>query len=289
MGSDALPPNQARGPNPEDSTVLARAYALHFGDRWLNDGLTIAAGDANEADLLERSRIQLTPVTCGRSEDTFNGVIAPTGPKAFIVNISGPVRGVRSYMGANSGNLTSATDFFYPDRVDTVGDLRVHTIPGVMTFEDLTTNLAGMRYSDDLAPDPVPVDGVPDVLPAGTPSWQLVSGPQGSLVTVRGLETTIPDLVTDRWYLDDASPEPVPCTGDAVAWGQHGVRVFGPLPCTDPRHYGIRANCPVRAGQPTVDTFRFTRVRYFRPPGLSSGDAAGFAERARVPPLVTAS
>jgi hypothetical protein len=156
-----------------------------------------------------------------------------------------------------------------------------------MTFEDLTTDMTGLRYSDDLAPGGVPIDGVPDALPAGTPRWQLVSGAQGSLLTVRGLETTIPDLVTDRWYLDDASPEVPPCTGDAAAWGQHGVRVFGPLPCTDPRYYGITVNCPVRAGQETVDTFRFSRVRYFRPPGLSAADAEGFAQRALVPAVVT--
>jgi hypothetical protein len=288
MGSDALPPNDVSGPNPENSTAVGRTYELHFGDRWLNDGLVIRAGNSAGADVLERSRVQLTPETCGRSEDTFNGVIAPRGPKAFIANISGPVRGVRSYMGANSGNLTSATDFFYPDRVDTVGDLRVHTVPGVMTFEDLATGMAGMRYSDDLAPGGVPIDGVPDSLPAGTPRWQMVSGPQGSLVTVREVDTSIPGLVTGRWHLDDASPELSPCTGDAAAWGQHGVRIFGPLPCTDPRYYGIRTNCPVREGQPTVATLRFSRIRYFRPPGVSPAEAAGFATRALEAPLVTA-
>jgi len=289
MGDSALAPNQLAGPNPEHSTVVAPAYTQSFADRWLNDGVTIKTGDSDGTDILERSRIQTVPDQCGRSEDTFNGAASFSrgGPKAFIVNISGPVRGVRSYMGANSGNLTGATDLFYPWRVDTVSDLRVHTIGGAMAFEDLTTSMTGMRYSDALVPEGVAIDGVPDVLPPGVPAWQMASGPQGSLVTVSTLQTTIPDLAVERWYVDDASPPDPPCTGDAVAWGQHGSRVVGPLPCTDPRFYGIRANCPTRADQPTVDTFRGIRVRYFQAPGLSPDDATKLQVRATTPIVVT--
>jgi hypothetical protein len=282
MGDNALAPNTGAGPNPEHSTVVAPSYTQGFADRWLNSDLTIKTKGSNRADILERSRIQTVPGECGRSEDTFNGAASFSrgGPKAFITNISGPVRGVRSYIGANSGNLTAGTDFFYPRRVDTIFDLRVHTIGGVMNFDDLTTGLNGMRYSDALAPDGVTIDGAPDTLPAGLPAWQMVSGPQGSLVTVRTVNTTIPGLPFDRWYLDDTTPSDVPCTGDAVAWGQHGAGAVGPLPCTDPRFYGIRSNCPARAGQPTVDVLQGSRVRYFRAPGLGADDAGAPSERA---------
>jgi hypothetical protein len=285
MGNDAIPPNDLGGPNPETSSVVAPSYTQTFGDRWLNDGLVVKVGEAQRTGILERSRIQTVPDECGRSEDTFNGAASFSrgGPKAFIVNINGPVRGVRSYIGANSGTLTAATDYFYPHRVDTVFDLRVHTIGGAMNFEDLTTGLAGMRYFDSIARGGVPVDGEPDVLPGGVPTWQMVSGPQGSLVTTHSVETTIPDLEVERWYLDDTTPPDVPCTGDAVAWGQHGLRVVGPLPCTDPRNYGIRANCPVRAGQPIVDTLQGTRVRYFREPGFAPDKADALSRRASTP------
>jgi hypothetical protein len=287
MGPDALAPNDVAGPNPEHTTVTTPGYTLTFGDRWLNDGMTSRVGSSNGTDVLERARIQLVPGECGRSEDTFNGVVAPRGPKGFIANISGPVRGIRSYMGANSGNTTSATDYFYPRRFETVGDLRVHTIPGVMTFDDLTTGISGMRYSDDLLPDGVPIDGVPESLPPGLPAWAMVSGPQGSFVTVGDVETTASGLGYERWYLDDADPAARPCTGDAAAWGQHGSRVIGVVPCTDPRNYGRTVNCPAVPGQPDVDTLRWHRVRYFEPPGIGPARAATLAALTRTPLQVT--
>jgi hypothetical protein len=281
MGANALVPNDLDGPNPEHSTVSAPGYTLTFGDRWLHDGMASRAVDAGGADVLERARVQLVPGECGRSEDSFNGVVARRGPKAFIANINGPVRAVRSYMGANSGNTTSATEFFYPRSSVTVGDLRVHTIPGVMVFDDMATGSTGMRYSDSVDRSGVPIDGVPDALAPGLPSWEMVSGPQGSFVTVGAVETTAPELTFDRWYLDDRAPVDRPCTGDGAAWGQHGVRVIGVVPCTDPRNYGHTANCPAVAGQPDVDTLRWRRTRYFEPPDISAARAEDLATQAR--------
>ena len=46
-------------------------------------------------------------------------------------NIGGPVRAIRSYIGANSYKWTVNTDIFYPDREDSVTELRGHAgLPG---------------------------------------------------------------------------------------------------------------------------------------------------------------
>ena len=63
-----------------------------------------------------------------RSEDTFNDAEG-----AFIANKSGPVRAIRSYIGANSGPLTVRQHVFYERREDITTYLRVHAIPGSWT------------------------------------------------------------------------------------------------------------------------------------------------------------
>ncbi len=146
MGSGALAPNNSILPNPEHSTVVTPSYTLSFGDRWLNNGLSITTPGATGANILERGRVQLVPGTCGRSEDTFDNVI-PSSPyeAGFIVNISGPVRAIRSSMGANSGQYTVSTDIYYPQREDSTVDLRVHVIPGAMVFNDFATGVTGLH------------------------------------------------------------------------------------------------------------------------------------------------
>jgi hypothetical protein len=285
MGSAALAPNNTTTPNPEHSTVVTPTYSLGFGDRWLNNGLDVTAGKvAAPTNLLERGRYQFAIGVCGRSEDTFDNVI-PSSPyeAAFIVNVSGPVRGIRSYMGANSGTYTAGTDVFYPQREDSWVDLRVHTIPGVMAFDDLTTGLSGLTYSDDTAPSGVPVDGVNDALPSGVPSWQMVSSAtHGSFVTVRSISTDVPSLSPSRYYLDQNPASPVPCTGDAAAWGQHGTQIAQTIACTDPTIYG-GGNCPTITGQSTANRLVSTRYRYFEPSNTSATTAARLRDHALNP------
>ncbi len=88
MGTASLAPNNTWDFNPEHSTVSTRAYTEHFGDRWLNDGLTVKFGSG--AQLLDRTHFYATG-GCGRSEDTFDGAANNPGEGAFILNLSGPV------------------------------------------------------------------------------------------------------------------------------------------------------------------------------------------------------
>src|SRR4051812_29365351 len=112
---------RADGPNPETSTITTAGYEIGFSDRWYYDSLAIKAGGAGGADILDGFKFGFAPTTCTRSEATFNDAEG-----AFVANLDGPVRAIRSYVGANSGPLTERTHYFYPDRHLIVTDLRVH-------------------------------------------------------------------------------------------------------------------------------------------------------------------
>lgn len=262
MGNASLAPNKAWGFNPEHSTVTTPVYAQTFSDRWLQDGLTINHAGTTSPDLLDRSMYNV-PLGCGRTEDTFDG--ADTGEGAFIVNISGPVRAIRSYLGANSFKWTSVSDVFYPGRQDTTIDLRGHAgMPGFGMADDFTTGLTGLTYSD-AANTALPIDGSPDTFTPITattggptaPSWQVVTGPQGSLFTSRSIDTSITGLVLSSTYVDQSPASPKPCTGDTSSWGRSGFQIMSPglsVPGTDPT---LAA---------TYDTFTSSRTRYFAGP-----------------------
>ena len=291
MGAASNPPNNVAAPNPEHSTVVAPTYSQTMGDRWLNDGLSMF-GNAN---ILERSRVQLVPSTCGRSEDTFDDVIGSTPYEgAFIVNISGPVRAIRSSIGANSGQYTVTTDLFYPQREDRTVDLRVHVIPGAMLFDDFVTGTTGLTYSDSNTPGGVPIDGHPDAVSTALATWQMVTkAGTGSLVTTSTVSTDIAGLAASTYYLDQQPASPTPCTGDNTAWGQDGQASTGPgggnLPCTDPTIYGSPGACPTVTGQTTANSLSVTRYRYFEKPGFTGDQAAALAAGTAHPEQTTVS
>jgi hypothetical protein len=277
MGTTSLAPNNVAGPNPESSFVVTPNYSQHFADRWLNDGLTITRTGSTGQNMLERSRVQVTNAGCSRTEDTFDDVVPSTPYEgAFIVNISGPVRAIRSHIGTNSGTYTTNTDIFYPGREDSSTELRVHPIPGVSVFDDLNVLATGMKYFDDLNTSGIAIDGIPDApTMSQAASWQMVSGAQGSLVTARSLQTDIAGLTVSTYYLDQ-NPA-TPCTGDGAAWGQNGTTVIGPggsLPCTDP------TLCTA------ANTLDSTRIRYFKRPMLPVSDAQNVRQQS-INPLQT--
>ena len=163
MGTSSRTPNNKRGPNPEHSTIVTPTYTQSYNDRWANDGLTIKSGSSSRVDLLDRSPYIVPNLACGRTEDTYDDVVMSSPYSgAFVANISGPVRAIRSHMGANSFTYIVTTDVFYPQREDTVIELRGHAgLPAFATYDDITTNLAGMRY-DDPANVGLSIDGVAD-------------------------------------------------------------------------------------------------------------------------------
>jgi len=257
------------GPNPENTTVTTPYYQHHFSDRWTSDSIKITAAGASGVDILDRHKSLFAPGNCGRSEDTFNDAEG-----AFIVNKNGPVRAIRSYIGANSGPSTQREHVFYDRREDVRTYLRVHAIPGVMDFFDYSPAASGMNYSNDLNPAGVTIDGVPETLGAtGAPVWEKVDGPQGSLTSVHSVATSFPTPTAVGYYLDDATPSVTQCTGDAFAYGSSGNRVTSNLPDTDP-------------SSGTTNTLVSTRTMFFDSPGQTAADAQLANDRV-VKPLVT--
>ncbi len=223
--------NLGAGPNPEDSTVTTAFYRHHFSDRWIDDALAITAPQAGGADILDRHKNLFAPGNCGRSENTFS-----SGAGAMIANKNGPVRAIRSYIGANSGVYTHREHLFYERRHDVTTYLRVHAIPGVMDFFDYAPAAAGMTYRNEFAPGGVTIDGVPDSPTPGPITWESVDGPQGSLGIVHTFSTDIA-LNWTSYYFDKQSPAggaETQCTGDASSYGSSGTRVTSSLPNTDP-------------------------------------------------------
>ena len=223
--------NTALGPNPELSVVTTPDYQLLFTDRWIRDALRITAGAATGTNILDRERFQIGPGQCARTEETF-----ANGEGAFFANVDGPLRAIRSFMGANSAPINQRDHILYATREDAIGYLRLHEFPMLgMNFMDYEPGATGMVYRNDLNPGGVPIDGVPETLVAGSPSWELIRGPHGSLITCLDIETDIvPEPSGPGFYLDDFTPSEVPCTGDPFEFGSSGPSITSPLPNTDP-------------------------------------------------------
>jgi len=282
------PPQDPAPPaNPENSRVTTSFYSERFADRWITDELRITAGAASGVDILDRNRLGVpfvsdqTTVVCPRSENTF-----AAGHGAFVANIDGPVRAIRDYLGANSGLYTQRRQVFYERREDLTTFLRLHPVDNnLVDLLDYDAAAIGMSYRNDLmgASPAVTIDGNPDSVPTGVLSWELVEGPQGSLVSAHRVDTDIPGYAGTSIYLDDSAPDQLPCTGDSQALGTSGPST--PLtgtPRTDPTPRGDLGN----AGLPGY-RLTSTRTHFYEPPGVSADAAERRSDEARTP-LVTA-
>ena len=246
------------GPNPENSTVSSPNYTVHFSDRWLKDQLRVKAGNATEVDILDRAKARLAAGNCGRSEDTFNDAEG-----AFIANKSGPVRAIRSYVGANSGPLVQREHLFYEGREDVRTFLRVHAVPGPLDYHDYSSAANGMTYKNNNNTGGLAIDGQPETPTGGAVNWESVDGPQGGLSMAHSVDSDIPGLAVGTYYLDDSTPGggvETQCTGDAQAFGNSGPDLLGNLPNTDPR-------------TSPSNRMNSTRTIYFEAPGQANGAA----------------
>jgi hypothetical protein len=245
----------ASGPNAEESSVATAYYARHFADRWIQDELRILAGGASGVDILDRHKALFAPGVCVRSEDTFS-----SGEGAFVINKSGPVRAIRSYVGANSGPRTQRQHLFYERREDMTTFLRVHAIPGILDFFDYSPAASGMTYRNAFNASGVLIDGVPDTINTTASDWELVAGAQGSLTMIGSTQTDFAVTNIQTYYLDDSTPPVTQCTGDAFAYGSSGLWLNQGIPNTDPAN-------------PPASTLTGTRIMYYDAPGLAVADA----------------
>ncbi len=263
--------NPSGGPaNTEDSTVTTPHYRLHLLSRWVTDGLRLPEGDIPSTDLLDGDKAQVA-YGCGRSELTFS-----RGGGGFIANKSGPVRAIRSYIGANSGTYTQQ-DITYYERSEVIRTyLRVH--PGINVidqFLDFSPGAAGMTYRTSADPVGVTIDGVPDPgMETGSAlgpelEWEQASGAQGSISTVSRVVTDIPTFTAGSYYQDDStSPATMQCGGyaDDQAWGASGPAISGVGVNTDPT-------------LGPANSLTGTRTVFFDPPFADAAAATAAAER----------
>lgn len=258
----------------EDSTIKGAAYTRHFVARWMTDELQITAGDATGVDILDLHQSRFGPTSCGRHVLTYS-----TAEGAFVANIDGPVRAIRSYLGANSGPLTQRDHLFYDHREDIVTQLRVHaTSQGIMDLMDYSEAAAGMTYYNDLNPEGLTIDGVPDTAnEAGVPQWEMVTGAQGSLVMTGILDASFDTDIARFFWADDATPSFPQCdtstalaAPDDKAFGMSGVWLDGALPDTDPKN-GSSAHTLTR------------RILYYQAPNLALDAALGLVAGAQQP------
>ena len=264
--------------NPENSTITSPNYTYHFGDRWQEDQMKINVGGATNVDILDRHKAMFSPGSCIRTEDTFDGYV-DTSPieGAFVANKSGPVRAIRSYVGANSGPLTQRDHIFYARRQDIRTALRVHSIASIYDFFDYSPAASGMTYDNDLNLGGTTIDGVQETLATGPIQWQMVTGAQGTVVQSGSTSTNIPGLAYTSYYYDQAPAAVHQCTGDTSSYGSSGVFVAPPapgIPCTDP---GM--NCP--------NYINTTSVMYYEAPGASVASAQALDGDAKSPLVFT--
>lgn len=235
-GGSGTPGNPGPLANPESSSLKTAVFSQTFPGRWMIDGLNISSGTPAGVDILDGDKATVGFAGCERNELTFS-----RGGGGFIANIDGPVRAIRSFIGANSGRYTQRDLIYYEQRLDNNTYLRVHEgIGNLVTAMDYSEQAKGMTYRNSLNPLGVTIDGEPDpgVVP-GKFSWEQVTGSQGSLVNVARLDTDISPLISDSsYFVDDVTPpdnrSAIICSGDDLAFGASGPWVDTGGPNTDP-------------------------------------------------------
>ena len=253
--------------NPEASSVTTDDYEQTFPARWMVDGMKIKMGGATGVDILDGDKSTVGSSSCGRNELTFS-----RGAGGFIANIDGPVRAIRSFVGANSGTYTQRDQIYYRDQVNTETYLRVHAgITDFILAKDFNANAFGMTYRNNLNTAGVTIDGNPDSVTLGQLGWEQATGAQGTLTDVNRIDTDIPLRPLTSFYADTATPgsagaASIACSGDSSAIGASGPRV---QMITDPPTPGGRNTDPTLAPTPPstqVNMFTAHRHMFFNAP-----------------------
>ncbi|MCB0641042.1 MAG: T9SS type A sorting domain-containing protein, partial [Phaeodactylibacter sp.] len=252
--------------NPEDSWVETDYYAQHFSDDWIKDILQIYAGSATGVDILDHAKILLGPGLCNRSIQTYS---ESTG--VHISSKDGPVRGIRSIFGANSGPLIERNHFFYQQMEVVDFWIRLHFIRGFLRFYDLSAEAQNMTFYSKTVPEGFTIDGLPDSLDVEQVSdWVLYTGEQGSLLKFDSIYTTFPIDTFWTYYEDQWQPAEEQCTGDGYAIGASGYWLLQIIPDTDPR-------------SGSEDLHYYKETSYFLNPDLTPEITAGIRDQHRHP------
>jgi len=263
--------------NPEKSVVSTSEYEIGFSQRSVEDLLRIKAGNANQKDILDRHQIFINENTCSRNEQIFSD-----GKGVIVTNKVGPVRAIRSVMGAASGTFTEKIVRFTQYRADYTIHYRLHTANGYSDIFDFNEAALGMTYHNNRNPQAVVIDGIQDELDISQPNtWELITGEQGSLVTTFAYQTDI-NIGTEQayqagivegtvlsYYSDAGNNARYTCTGDGKQFGSTGI-TLATKQCTDFRAaFDVYPEC-----QPQyVKSFTQQRIHYYLPPYTTTNEA----------------
>jgi hypothetical protein len=313
------------GPNPESSYITTPYYRRGFADRWIDDTLKIDTGTNNAGiNLYSNHTSSLQPGSCGRSEYTFSGedtlgrpsaacnplsTPLPQSEGAFVTNIVGPIRAIRSYMGCNSGPLTQRTNIFY-DQLEIVHTyLRIHQINGIMDFYNYNPGAGSMVYNNNNnnpatqsgwvsnnGLEGLAIDGVPDAeWKDGPLVWELINSTYGTIFRHITINTNIPvykpgenypTVYMHSYYLDDYNAQlqsatdgtKCQCTGDGHAWGSSGT-FLTPTPNAPSQAYLF----PFTDPRQVVDVYNTssTETNFYLPPSAPQADTVLWIKAAK--------
>ena len=262
----------------EESIIEGAAYTRRFVARWVTDFLQITAGTPPEwiswTCTSHASGPIIVVATCSRIPRQ----------RAHSSPILMALCGRFDRTGRKQRPLTQRDHHFYDRREDIVTQLRVHaTSAGIMDILDYSPAASGMTYYNDLNPDGLVIDGVPDSANEdGIPQWEPVTGDQGSLVMTGVLNVSFDTSFAHFFWADDATPSFPQCSTstqldvpDEQAWGMSGVWLDGALPDTDPKNGSVEHTLT-------------RRILYYREPNLPLESALGLVAGAQQPVEVVA-
>jgi len=239
--------NQTTGPNPETSYITTKYYHKHFSDRWIEDELFINQTATAHLNIIDRNTIRIPSAGCAYTEQTFANSYG-----AFMVNKTGPIRAIRSYMGDNNYQLCQRDHFLYESMDFTRTYIRASSIQNLQLTWDYNVNAGSMIYNNNnnhsstntlvtynnVAYKGIVIEGTPtgynnyDNFVAGPLVWELINSYSGSVFRYHKINTDIPNFISSSCFKDLMASSP--CTGDPNDWGNSGLS-FGAIPCTDPR------------------------------------------------------
>lgn len=247
----------------ENSTVNTTYYSWHFSDTWLSDELKFNSPEGSNENILDQHVTFFGPDICGQNETTFS-----TGTNVYITNKSGPVRAIRSYMGANEQYFTQRTHFFYEAKQDIITDIRMEGMLYYFDFFNYNENTIGMNYVSNSFIDGLVIDGNAEDFATDTPAqWEMVTGDQGTLFVIHDvqIQDTIQDLegAIGNYWSDNAQNPTYNCSGTSNEYGSSGIVINISDLCTKPESISCNPN----------NSLQMKRTVYFADPNLEVLDA----------------
>ncbi|MEM9886414.1 MAG: fibronectin type III domain-containing protein [Bacteroidota bacterium] len=273
------------GINPENTKIKTDNYEIGFQYRWVEDVLKITAGNANGQDILDRHQMTITLGGCDHNEDRFSSSLG-----AIATAIDGPVRAIRSSLGANSGPYVQMTYHFTECKVEYAFNFRLHPFKGYYDIYDLSNAASGMKYYNDQNQGGVTINGSHDNIKTTNPNkWELITGNEGTIAVSYEYETdmnvgTVAQYDSGQrqagvaaYYDDRGSGTGYKCTGDGKAIGSSGF-LLKTLRCTD-RRYDFSRYPECSPGN--VRVFNQWRTHYILPPNQSVSVGSKYGQYAK--------